>query len=367
MLKLTGWLLLLSLLQGLSVPAWAHKASDGFLYLSLQEPGQPSLRVDLALRDLALVVPLDGNGNGRLTGAELRQAQPAITRYLSARVMVANDQGDCRLANRQQGISRHSDGNYAALVYHLDCPGDGAPLSLRYKALFEQDALHRGLLQVQQSDRQWLAVIGPDTHAVSLTVDGAGTVNTFVSFLGEGVVHLLVGLDHLLFLLVLVIPVSLSRSGTLRSRVWGLTGVVTAFTLAHSITLALSALKWVSLPIDWVETVIALSITIAAINIRWPILGPKTWKLAFAFGLIHGFGFASVLAELTSGTSQQVVALAGFNLGVELGQLLVLLAVFPLLYLAARYTWYRRALVPAMVVSVCGISLFWMVQRLPVL
>ncbi|MDX1457489.1 MAG: HupE/UreJ family protein, partial [Marinobacter sp.] len=207
----------------------------------------------------------------------------------------------------------------------------------------------------------------PDTQAVSLTVHGAGTVNTFVSFLGEGVVHLLVGLDHLLFLLVLVIPVSLSRSGTLRSRIWGLTGVVTAFTLAHSITLALAALKWVSLPIDWVETVIALSITIAAINIRWPILGPKTWKLAFAFGLIHGFGFASVLAELTSGTSQQVVALAGFNLGVELGQLLVLLAVFPLLYLAARYTWYRRALVPAMVVSVCGISLFWMVQRLPVL
>ncbi len=109
--------------------------------------------------------------------------------------------------------------------------------------------------------------------------------------------------------------------------------------------------------------VIALSIAIAALNVFWPILGKKTWKLAFGFGLIHGFGFASVLGDLTSGVSQTVTALAGFNIGVELGQLGLLVIFFPLLFWLGRYRLYARAAVPAMIVAVTGISLFWAVER----
>ncbi|MDC0661137.1 HupE/UreJ family protein [Marinobacter sp. SS21] len=363
MARFTGFLLLLML----ACPAWPHKASDGFMYLTLAEQELPSLRLDFALRDLTLALPMDNNGDGRLTGAELRQAQPAIAHYLSERVTVTNDQGPCRFEPRHWGISRHSDGVYAATAIDLHCPGDGQPLSLRYSALFDRDTLHRGLLLVQRGEHQQLAVIAPDTGPVSLAGNGTSPIQTFVSFLEEGVIHLLVGLDHLLFLLVLVIPVSLTNVGSLRKRLWRLSGVVSAFTLAHSVTLALAALGTLTLPINWVETVIALSIGVAALNIVWPLLGPDTWKLAFGFGLIHGFGFASVLGELTTGTSQQALALAGFNLGVELGQLMLLVVGFPLLYLLARFSWYRRALVPALIVAVCGVSLVWVVERIPVL
>ncbi|MDX1599861.1 MAG: HupE/UreJ family protein, partial [Marinobacter sp.] len=200
------------------------------------------------------------------------------------------------------------------------------------------------------------------------------SLKLFGTFLYEGIVHLLIGLDHILFLLVLMLPATLplktrgagkqSRQGRdLKPRLLELVGVVTAFTVAHSITLALAALEIVTLPIAWVETVIALSIAVAALNVFWPILGRKTWKLAFGFGLIHGFGFASVLGNLTSGVSQTVVALAGFNLGVELGQLALLVVMFPLLYLCGRFRIYERAAVPALLLMVGALSLYWVAER----
>jgi hypothetical protein len=109
--------------------------------------------------------------------------------------------------------------------------------------------------------------------------------------------------------------------------------------------------------------VIALSIAVAALNVVWPILGRKTWKLAFGFGLIHGFGFASVLGDLTSGVSNLVLALSGFNIGVELGQLALLVLVFPVLYLWGRFPIYGKAVVPVMLVGVGAISLYWVVER----
>nr|WP_236744518.1 HupE/UreJ family protein [Marinobacter similis] len=121
-----------------------------------------------------------------------------------------------------------------------------------------------------------------------------------------------------------------------------------------------------SLPIAWVETVIAASIVVAAVNVVWPLLGRKTWPLAFGFGLIHGFGFASVLSDLTSGTANLAVALAGFNVGVELGQLALLAICFPLLTLLAQTTpLYQRALVPLTLLGVIGISLMWVWERVP--
>ena len=155
------------------------------------------------------------------------------------------------------------------------------------------------------------------------------------------------------------------QSTGLRGRLLGLAGIITAFTVAHSITLALAALDIVSLPIAWVETVIALSIGLAALNVAWPIFGHKTWKLAFGFGLVHGFGFASALGDLTSGISGLAVALAGFNLGVELGQLALLVVGFPVLVYLGKNRMYQKGAVPVMLAGIGAISLFWVVQRAP--
>ncbi|MFO7527413.1 MAG: HupE/UreJ family protein [Marinobacter sp.] len=299
----TPWLLLLTFLTQ-SSPAVAHKASDSFIYLN-SNVGE--LRIDVALRDLALLVPLDQNQDRQITGREVRSQRPVITRTVENGLELSAESGVCRLQGLDWGLSRHSDGRYAAARYRIACPDGDDPEQLQYSLLFDRDSLHRGLVEITSD------------------AGSSRPLETFAVFLVEGVVHLLVGLDHILFLLVLVLPVSLMAQGTgnrtLKSRIVRLAGIVTAFTIAHSITLALAALNVMTLPIVWVETVIALSIAIAAVNVVCPVLGRKTWKLAFAFGLIHGFGFASVLGDLTSGVSDLALALAGFNLGVELGQL----------------------------------------------
>lgn len=364
---LSGIFSLLCLL--LSPVTQAHKASDSFMYLDQE---QSQLRIDVALRDLALVLPLDTNGDQALTGAEVRAGRAAITRWTEAGITLANPSGNCRLTGQSWGLSSHSDGPYAAAQYRINCPDGGAPNTLDYQLLFDQDPMHRGLLSVIDGGTETLSVLSPQQRSLALDTIDASALALFGTFVYEGIFHLLIGLDHILFLLVLMLPATLRlRAGAqqqnLKHRIWQLTGIVTAFTVAHSITLALAALDIVRLPIAWVETVIALSIALAALNVAWPILGRKTWKLAFAFGLVHGFGFASVLGDLTSGVQQTALALAGFNIGVELGQIALLLLVFPLLYLWGRAQHYERLAVPTMLIATGALSLYWVVERAPVI
>jgi len=362
-LSLTALVVATALTSG---TAWGHKASDSFIYLDLD---LAEIRLDVALRDLAVAIPLDRNGDRQLSGAELRANRDRITRWIEQGVTLSSAAGDCRLSGQQWGLSRHSDGPYAASRYGVSCPDGAAPDTLTYNLLFAQDPLHRGLISLESGGTSNLGVLSPDSRQMSLSADQApGNLTLFGTFLYEGVVHLLIGLDHILFLLVLMLPATLRKANSqpqsgLKQRLWELAGIVTAFTAAHSITLALAALGIVRLPIAWVETIIALSIAVAAMNVMWPILGRKTWKLAFGFGLIHGFGFASVLGDLTSGVSQIVLALAGFNIGVELGQLGLLVVAFPLLYLWGRTRLYDRAVVPLTLVAVGAISLYWVAER----
>ncbi|PSF10447.1 hypothetical protein C7H08_01115 [Marinobacter halophilus] len=364
----------LLMLLVLPLAAWAHKASDSFIYV---DQSQSQVRIDLALRDLALVLPLDSNGDHQLSGAEVRHGRSAITELVGQGLTLSNARGRCQLIGQQWGVSRHSDGLYAAGRYQVACPDDQPPASLEYNLLFQQDPLHRSLVSITDSHGERLDVLAPGDRTLALGDSDSAFSNTlqlFGTFLYEGVIHLLIGLDHILFLLVLILPATLpltprqspNQAGPgsdLHKRLLELVGIVSAFTIAHSITLALAALNVVTLPIAWVETVIALSIAVAALNVYWPVLGRKTWKLAFGFGLIHGFGFASVLGDLTSGVSQLAIALAGFNLGVELGQLALLVVLFPLLYRCGRYRVYERAAVPAILLMVGALSLYWVAER----
>lgn len=351
-----------------AAPAMAHKASDSFLYLDLD---RSEIRIDVALRDMELLVRMDRNRDNSITWQELQARRAAITRVVEQGITLSSASGAaCSLAGQQWGVSRHSDGRYVAGLYRVNCPAGEAPARLEYNLLFDRDTLHRGLLEIRQDGSTVLTAMAPDKNSIRLTEQTTGLWTTFASFTYEGVVHLLIGLDHMLFLLILVLPATLvtTRSkgdpeASLKQRVIQLAGIVTAFTAAHSLTLALSALGLVRLPIAWVETVIALSIALAALNVAWPILGRKTWKLAFGFGLIHGFGFASVLSDLTSGTPSLAVALAGFNLGVELGQLALLLVGFPLLYMLGHNHLYQRAVVPMIVLGVGTVSLIWVAER----
>jgi hypothetical protein len=222
------------------------------------------------------------------------------------------------------------------MLVDFACAGAMRELTVRDDVFDVLGADHHTLAKIESPSGVQQFAFAPDSREARFEVGGAGgdVVRSTGSFILLGVEHILTGHDHLLFLLGLLL-----RGGSWLS----LAKIVTAFTLAHSVTLALAALDIVVLPDRLVEAVIALSIAfVAAENIFWRPVVSRRWVISFCFGLVHGFGFSSALRELGLPRHNLIAALFGFNLGVELGQGLVVAAALPLLALVRRTGWERQ-------------------------
>ena len=359
------------LLTMLAAGAHAHKASDSFLYWDAANPDAPG-RLDIALVDLARVMPLDSNGDGQLSWGELDSQQSDITAYLASQVKLMANEAACPVRWRLAGLTQHSDGNYLAMEFRPSCPGSVTlPAQIQYDLFFDEDPLHRALVMTRVDGNERLTVLSPDQRSLNFA-DTPSAWETAREFVWEGMVHLWIGYDHMLFLLALVLPAALRRQDghwvvedKISVAVKDVALIVTAFTVAHSITLVIATLGVVNLPIAWVETFIALSIVAAAINIVWPFLGQRRYLIGFGFGLIHGFGFASVLSGFMANASSRLVALASFNIGVELAQLAIVVVVVPLIFLLRRQWLYQRVVLPAGVAAIVLTGMFWVWERAP--
>jgi hypothetical protein len=348
-----------------ALPARAHKSSDAYLQVAPAQSGI-ELRVDVALRDLDVVLDLDGDGDGRLTWGEVKAAWPAIEGYVVPRVGVDG----CALAPAGvPALERRSDGAYAVLRLAAPCALPAAP-RLRYALFAEVDPTHRGIASVQGVDGRKSAVLLDPQAPGAAVAHGAAPPET-ASFLAEGVHHIVTGYDHLLFLLCLILPAVMRRDGrrwrpvtSLRDALLPVLGIVTAFTVAHSITLALAAMQWVWLPASIVEPAIAATIVIAALDNLVPIFGRlQRWTVAFGFGLIHGFGFAGVLAELDLPAGEFAWALLRFNVGLELGQVAVVAVAVALLYALRGHRAYPRLAIGAGSLAAIAVGVLWFVER----
>jgi hypothetical protein len=181
----------------------------------------------------------------------------------------------------------------------------------------------------------------------------------------QGILHLLTGVDHLAFLLVALLAVARkqhARGGSLRLAMVESLKVVTAFTIAHSITLTVSALGVVMLPSQPVEALIAATVLATAVYGLWKPTRFHGWPVAAAFGLVHGFGFAGGLSELV-GVNAHVAAVGAFNLGVEIAQVVVAIALVPALYFLTRRPSISRFVSPAISGVVAMVALGWLVEH----
>ena len=350
-------------------PAWAHKPSDSYLTLDVRGKHIDG-QWDIALRDLDMAIGLDQDGNGELTWNEVRARHPAITAYALSRLRIASGGQPCSLRVTGQLLDDHSDGAYAVLRLSGDCALDAAQLDLDYRLLFDIDPQHKGLLQLRHDGQVATAIFAPDSAHQSVRVGGASGWQQFGDYVRHGVWHIWIGFDHILFLLSLLLPAVLvyhdrawrSRA-TFRSAALDVLKIVTAFTLAHSITLTLATLGVVALPSRLVESAIAASVVLAALNNLWPIFHGRRALVAFAFGLIHGFGFASVLLDLGLPKAALALSLLGFNLGVEIGQITIVALFLPLAFLARHSMVYRRGVLGAGSLAIALLALVWLAER----
>jgi hypothetical protein len=362
-------LMVMALLLAWVLPAQAHKASDSYLSLNVQGERIDG-QWDIALRDLEMAVGLDANGDAAITWDEVRARHEAIAAYALSRLKLSSENAACPLRVTQHLVDSHTDGAYAVLRLQAACPRPVATLTVDYNLLFDIDPQHKGLLRLTHGAMTGTAIFAPDARSQQLQVAAPAPWRQFADYVRHGVWHIWIGFDHILFLVSLLLPAVLVRHEgrwqgreTLRASVIDVLKIVTAFTLAHSLTLSLAALGALSLPSRLVESAIAASVILAALNNLWPLVHRWRALVAFAFGLIHGFGFASVLADLGLPQGALVLSLVGFNVGVELGQLAIVAAFLPLAYALRRGLFYRRVVLGGGSALIALIAMVWLAER----
>ena len=306
----------------------------------------------------------------RSPGASSSPVSAALQVYVLAHLHLTGADGPCRMDFNSVQVNDRVDGSYLWLPFTADCGSALKRLSIDYRLLDAEDPSHRGLLTLSAGGASQTAVLGGDSPARVFELDHPSPWPAFAEYLRAGIWHIWSGIDHLLFLLSLLLAGGAGAPSTRWEAVpmaapafANIVKVVTAFTLAHSITLSLAAFDVIRLPGRLTESVIAASIIVAALNNVFPLVTEARWRIAFAFGLLHGFGFASVLAEMGLPKGARLVSLVAFNLGVEAGQLAVVLAVMPLAYVLRSTAFYRRAVMPWGSSAIAALALVWLVQR----
>jgi hypothetical protein len=347
--------------------AFAHKASDAYLSITTNGP-RADLALRIAVRDLDDALGLDEDADGAVTGRELEHAMPRVLAYAGAGIKITRG-GTCALdAGAYEGVVDYTDGTYAALGFRVECPSEGA-VTVDYSLLFEIDPLHRCVVRKGAAPVQ---LVTASIRSLTFASDDTSASHGLRAMLFEGIRHIWTGYDHVLFLVALLLPAVLRRTqvGTwepqakVRSVLVDVTRVVTAFTLAHSITLSLAALGVVALPSRFVESAIALSVVAAAANNVRPVLGADRWLAAFVLGLLHGFGFSGTLSELGLPRAQLLVPLLGFNGGVEIGQMAIVAVLVPALFAMRKSQLYARVLLRGGSAVIAVLALVWLVERL---
>ncbi|KAB2934977.1 MAG: HupE/UreJ family protein [Candidatus Contendobacter sp.] len=366
--------LVVALLSGVTVRA--HEIGATRVSVLFQE-GQ-TYQVEIVTDAAALAEKLKASAGGSLPldtcPACLQSVFASFDEPFRQRVKLAFDAQDVRPAISYAVVPGADALSPAVATIRLTgrIPPDARHFTWSYGWTFASYALTIQGADSKEATTEWLEGSQTSTpFALTSPTPPVDRLDTAWRYLALGFTHILpLGFDHILFLLALLLPAVLWRENgrwrpamALRTVLLETAGIVTAFTLAHSLTLSLAVLGVVNLPSRLVETVIAFTIVLAALNNLFPLVTTRRWLLAFGLGLIHGFGFASVLWELGLPRDALALALASFNLGVEAGQLTIVAMVLPLAF-ALRQTWlYRRLALPVGSAAVALLALIWCLER----
>lgn len=352
--------------------AQAHQLSTAYLTGGMDDRGEFSGEWQVRLVDINQVVELDTNRDGTLLWGELRAQAAAVEAALQSRLRFVTDNALCPIQIQQPWqIDSHFNDGYLVLPITAQC-ATGTNLQLHYDGFFDIDSQHKLIANLAPNNTASAEqrVLSATNREIMLGQQGSSAWPTIKEFVVQGIIHIWIGIDHIAFLLSLLLTCVLVRrdkgwhgNHDVRAILLTTTWLVSAFTLAHSLTLTATALGWLHLPSRWVEASIALSVVLAALNNIFPLVLRLGW-LSFGFGLIHGMGFAGVLGELGLPVNQQLLSIVAFNIGVEIGQLVIVLTVLPLLIKIRNSPLYSRYSVNIISAVISVTAMHWFIQRL---
>lgn len=353
-----------------------HELGQSYMFLRVHDDSLV-VRVEITVEDIERVLGF-GWDIESVSVPDVQSRLDSIRAYAEPRFSLSVDGSPLPLRFDNVDVRYLEITDYVVLTYLIEGLDEApAEVDVMYSVLFEVDDTHRNILVIEH---HWKAatfnneanislIFTPRSPQQTLDLTSSSRLRGFIGLVWLGVWHIWIGIDHILFLVALVLPAVLFRNEgrwepapRFRDALIKIVTIVTFFTIAHSVTLSLAALDVIRLPSRLVESIIAGSIAVAAAANLLPKFEVKEWSIAFAFGLFHGFGFATVLGDIGLGREHLVLSLLGFNVGVELGQIAVIVAIFPILFLLREsrlYSWILR-LGSCLLILV---ALVWLVER----
>ncbi len=282
-----------------------------------------------------------------------------IIKYIQESIEIKNDNFECTLNPLSFDIHNEIVINSS---FNVVCKQQIKNLKIKFNLFFEFDKTQQGVMKINLPKESKTLIFSPRKESYIVKTTKSNSAN-FKNFLIEGIWHIWEGIDHILFLLMLLLPSVLTKRG-FKSVFLDILKIVTAFTISHSITLSLSMFGILNPPQRIIETFIAVSVLLTALNNLYSVVSfKKEWLLAFCFGFIHGFGFANALHEMGLEYKNFVSTVFGFNLGVEAGQVVIVLAILPLIYFISNKKAYRKIIMPFLSLLTAFISLLWAIER----
>jgi hypothetical protein len=347
-------------------PVSAHQLSTSYINLEHNEKNyQYKGNWQIQISDLEQVVAFDLDEDNQVSWFEVKSKSDLINKLAKQSIRLEQNSVQCPLINNgDYKIDYHYQEAYLVVPIIFNCLTDSA-IRITYSALFDIDDNHKAILNLNNVSR----VLSKSDPSQVINIKTPDYLTTFIQYTYQGVLHIWMGVDHVLFLISLLLTSVLIRKENtwqgnpsklqiFKKTAW----IVTAFTLAHSITLTATALNILSFSSRWVELGIAFSVVLTAFNNVWPLILRLGW-ITFAFGLLHGMGFASVLKELGLSDSFQLLSILAFNLGVELGQFALLIVTLPLLIWARNNIWYKKWAMPISSLIIGAVAIVWCFER----
>jgi hypothetical protein len=343
--------------------AAAHQTSVKYVDVTVDGP-TAAIKLTVAPSDVTEPLGLPPDAQPTIDAA----TSPAVAAYV-ARWLAVGPRADAPCRPAAARAEPDADRRFVVVEWSATCPAALDHLALDFRAFFATDTRHEAIVTVHAHGETGEARVVRAADPI-LAIADTGEVG-LAGWVAAGVEHIWDGRDHVSFVLALLLVVMLRRDDhgwatrppgqTLRRTAT----IITAFTVAHSLSLIAASLGWLRLPSRVVEPLIAFSILYTAIenivrpDVRW------RFALTFGFGLVHGLGFASVLQEMLP-PDHVIAPLLGFNLGVEVGQLVIVIIALPLAWLAARELGaerYRRRILPALSIVIAAVAVKWLIER----
>lgn len=358
----------------------AHQFSTAHAKLEPAGTNQYQGYLALSLQDVQQALSIDPNNDGKLLWHEVINSMPNIEGYLTSNFTIwhkplnpEDTAVTCQINwSKAPVLSELYGETLLQIPLTAICPVQASSveqLSLQYSAFFNRLNDHKLLLTWSFNQSETYFIVDDAKQITSLPFVTSSVLDTILFYLYQGVIHIWLGLDHVLFVFALILPFAWLRfrqgrfSGTKSLVLKDLLVLITSFTLAHSITLTLTALNVLSIPSQWAEIGIAISVAFTAINIitHWV---KQLGFITFLFGLLHGMGFAGALSELGLSQTYKISSIVAFNIGVEIGQVAIIFLLYPLLTRLRKTQVLQYRLVPILAVLIAIMGGYWIVERL---